>query len=148
MKRYIRASKEANFNVKLASKPWSQEEEARTDECSNKLREIMEDYGYDNIDEESDTVEYYNCYFPGIKSTDVTICKCRLAKKIYSQRGETTQPIPRTTYYTVDDDGWIIDENVVGYATLADARHAAMIYIQEELDKLEKKYGKPDRDTV
>ena len=37
--------------------------------------------------------------------------------------------IPNTTYYSVSDDGMIIEENVIGYATLSDARHAAMIYL-------------------
>ena len=37
--------------------------------------------------------------------------------------------IPNTTYYVVADDGMVIDENVLGYGTLKDARHAAMIYL-------------------
>lgn len=138
MKRYIKSSKEITYNKKLGTTPWSAEEEARTQECSKRIYDMREDLGWDDTDEDGDAVEVYTFDLPNRKETEVTISKCYLQKVGHRYNGETYTRIPYTTFYTVDDYGMIIDENVVGYATLADARHAAMLYIADEIRKYSK----------
>lgn len=135
MKRYIKSAKELAYNNKLGTTPWSADEEARTQECSKRIYDMREDLGWDDTEEDGDAVEVYTFDIPSRKQTDVTISKSYLEKVSYDRNGEKYTRIPNTTFYTVDDYGMIIDENVIGYATLPDARHAAMIYIKEEIDK-------------
>ena len=142
MKRYIKAATATKEpNLALGAKPWTRDEQVRTESITRKIIDIRDDLGWEDTDEDGDIVEVYNFYYPGIKNTDVTISKCYLQKVKHTVNGQVKTKIPGTINYQVDDDGWVIDENVVGYATLPDARHAAMIYMKEYTDQLNKKYS-------
>lgn len=141
MKRYIKCTAEAQYDAKLANRPWSPAEDKRTKEHSRKLYDLVNTDGWGEIYEENgiDEVESYNVvsnWGPNKgRQGQVTIYKNNI---VYAgnydendRRVKQGKAIPGTTYYDVAHDGDMIDENIMGYATLNDARHAAMIYIKD-----------------
>ena len=152
MKRCIRASETGTYDVKLASKPFSAAEQKRTDAINDKLKNYLfidGEYGEVYEEEGIDEVEKYEVYNPWKKrDTELTIYKNHL---VYAtnydendRRVKQGKAIPGTIYYDVAEDGDVIDENLIGYATLDDARHAAMIYMKEYLHQEARLHGPID----
>ena len=134
MKRYIKSDTDIEV---LKNKPWTAAEEARTKEISDMINQKLNEGGwceyYDQDGEDYD-VETIEFAVPGRKDTEISISKSWLTYVHSWDENERSVKrggkVPGTTYYSVGDDGEIIDENYLGYKTLADARHAAALYMK------------------
>lgn len=142
MKRYIKS--ETSIDV-LKNKPWTAAEDARTKEVSEMINSKLNEGGwceyYDQDSEDSD-VEVIEFSIPGRRDSEITITKSWLTY-VHSwdeneNRVKRGGKVPGTVYYSVGDDGDIIDENYLGYKTLADARHAAALYMKSIEDTFSK----------
>ncbi len=121
-------------------KEWSKAEEKRTRETSeyiNKMHRAGD--GWDEIYEENfveniETFTYYDAW-RGVEH-EVTIAKSNFTY-VHSW-DENDNPVKRgkavtgSTFYTVDEDGDYISDDALGYKTLADARHAARLFMDRE----------------
>lgn len=114
-------------------KPWSKAEQKRTEEISKKIHQLYnagesfaEYYDTDGEDVYTQTLSKEEYGFRD--GTEATITKEWF---IYAQnwdendrRVKKGKRVTDSTFYTVGIDGEILDENVLGYKTFADAKHA------------------------
>lgn len=146
------------YDDTLANKPWTNAEKKRTEDISQQLFNKCYRTGDDNEFYEEDTVaEVEKLEFPQVtnfKESEITIHSNQLIytkswdeNDRYVKKGGRVQG---TTYYTVADNGDVIDENYMGYKTKEDARHAAMIYIRDKygLGKPEPKQETPQSVSI
>lgn len=138
MKRVIIASAEI--------KPWSASEEKRSRAISDKINSMLfagdEFEEFYETDGDDNPVATFNLSIPGRADTEISIYREYL---VYAQnwdendiRVKQGKRVPGTTYFSVADNGDVIDENFVGYATKEDAIHAAEIYMDELRRRFEK----------
>ena len=124
-------------------KPWSSVEEKRTKEISEliyRLEKLVDEYGVEYYTQGiGECVKSYDLIIPGRRRTEICIYKGHL---VYAKNWDENDKrvkcgarVKGTTYYEVVDDGNVIDETYIGYKTLADAEHAAEIYMQYEIQK-------------
>ena len=129
-------------------KPWSKSEQRRTEETSkmiDKYLRINEDNGYEIYEQDSE--EVYNLELPmseyGLRD-GLPVWIYKEWFKYAQSRDENYNRVTKgkkvtgTTSYGVSIDGDILDENVLGYKTYADAKHALDLYL-DALKKAEQK---------
>lgn len=124
-------------------KDWSEAEQKRTDETGKMVNKYLyaggeygEYYEQDGEDVYTDEIgEEYGAR----EGTEVVISKEWF---IYNRnwdendnRVKKGKKVPGTIYYTVSINGEVLDENVGGYKTLADAKHA----LELELDYIKQR---------
>ena len=114
--------------VKVKLKPWSTAEQKRAEEVSSRVYEYLSkpefyDTTYDTVYETEIGSDY------GVR--EGTEAKIYREQVVYAQnwdendsRVKKGKAIPRTVHYTVGINGEILDENLVGYMTYDDAKHA------------------------
>ena len=115
--------------VRVKLKPWSTAEKKRAEEISKIVADYINDYPeyYETVAEEVYSKELGPEY--GVRDgVDATIYREQV---VYSQnwdehdnRVKKGARIPGTVYYGVGIYGEILDENVIGYKTFDDAKHA------------------------
>lgn len=121
-------------------KEWSKAEEKRTKEISDYIYEKQnvgdewQEYYEVNGIEDIETFTYFD-EWRGVEH-EVTITKNNLTyARSWDENDNSVKKgkaVTGSIFYTVDEDGDYIDENVIGYKTLADARHAARLYMDRE----------------
>lgn len=124
-------------------KPWSEAEEKRTQETSQMVIDY-ENAGdgewreYYDTDYEEVFTQTLPCNEYGIRARDNYV-EATIAKEWFfynrnydenENRVKKGKKVTGSTFYTVAIDGDMLDENVAGYKTLADAKHA----LELELD--------------
>ena len=114
-------------------KEWSAAEQKRTDETSKMVDRYLNAGGewgeyYDTVGEEVFSQELSNAEYGLRDGIEATITKEYF---IYNhnydendKRVKMGKKVTGSTYYTVGIDGEVLDENVGGYKTYADAKHA------------------------
>lgn len=142
-----RNSKEFSYSRSSDIKEWSTAEENRTKETTK----MVDSYLY--AGDSGEFMEYYDTVgddvytqrlgeeFGTRESTEATIMKEQFT---YAQnwdendnRVKKGKKISGTIYYTVAIDGETLNENVAGYKTLADAKHALAL----ELDYMKQRHA-------
>jgi len=122
-------------------KPWSKAEEKRSQEISKLVNEKLRtgEWGEYYDTDDGETVETIDFEIPGRRTAEIRIGKNTV---IYAanydeneHRVKKGKSVKGTTHYTVSEDGETIDDSYLGYKTLADAKHAAQIYMEEERRK-------------
>ena len=117
-------------------KPWSKAEEKRSQDISKLIDEKLRTGGWGEYYETDggETVEEFDFEIPGGRTTEIRIGKNTI---VYAgnfdendHRVKKGKSVKGTTHYTVSDDGETIDDSYMGYKTLADARHAAKLYME------------------
>lgn len=117
-------------------KEWSKAEHKRTKEISDFIYDHLYSGGeyckeYDEEATEDDVKTYTFPVNNHFKQTTVSISKCHLITVPENKH------VAGSNYYSVADDGDVIDENYIGYKTFKDAEHAAQIYISDRLKQVE-----------
>ncbi len=117
-------------------KEWSKTEHKRSKEISDFIYNHLYSSGEycKEYDEEAieDDVKTYT--FPAndhFKQTTISISRCHLVTVPEGKH------VTASNYYSIGDDGDVIDENYIGYKTFKDAEHAAQIYISDKLKQIE-----------
>ena len=124
--------------VKTKLKPWSSSEQRRAEEISNLVWPYLRN---DQFYETTYTVVYQaeiGEEYGVREGTEVVIAREQV---VYAQnwdendnRVKKGKAIPGTVHYTVGIYGEILDENLIGYKTFEDAKHA----LDLELDRMKK----------
>lgn len=124
--------------VKVKLKPWSSAEQRRAEKISSEVYDylINPDF-YDTVSEEVYNKEIGEEY--GVREgTEATIDRVQVIhSSSYDQndnRVKKGKPIPGTVHYVAAIYGEILDENLIGYKTFDDAKHA----LDLELDRMKK----------
>ena len=117
-------------------KEFSKAEIQRTKEISDFVYDYLNCTGnwaekYDEDVIEDDILTYTFPENSHFKQTTLSISKCH---RVTVPGGKH---VAGSTYYTIGDDGDIIDENYIGYKTRKDAMHAALIYISGKLRSID-----------
>lgn len=116
------------------TRPWSAAEQKRAQEISDMLLSYLrKDDIYDTESEEVYSRELGSDY--GVREgTEVAIDKSHVVyAKSYDEDGNRVKrgaKVPGTVHYTVGIGGEILDENVIGYKTLEDAKHALFLELE------------------
>ena len=127
--------------VKIKLKPWSAAEQLRAQQISEKVYPYLVSQFYDTTFSEVYTDEIGEEY--GVREgTEVEILREQV---IYAQNWDESDNrvkkgavIPGTVHYTVGINGEVLDENLIGYKTFDDAKHA----LDLELDRMKKEANK------
>lgn len=113
--------------VKVKLKPWSFTEQKRAEQVSEKIYPYLNSEFYDTTYREMYSTEIGADY--GVR--EGTECVVFREQVIYAQNWDESDnrvkkgaAVPGTVYYTVSINGEILDENIIGYKTYEDAKHA------------------------
>ena len=113
--------------VRVKLKPWSSIEQKRAEQVSEKIYPYLNSEFYDTTYREMYSTEIGEDY--GVR--EGTECVVFREQVIYAQNWDESDnrvkkgaSVPGTVYYTVSINGEILDENIIGYKTYEDAKHA------------------------
>lgn len=128
-------------DVKKKVKPWSTAEQKRAEQISSVVADYLSkgpEWGYYY---DTDGQEVYSVPLGGYGYRDDKEATITRMYVIHAQnwdendrRVKKGSQVPGTVHYSVGLDGEILDENVIGYKTFEDAKHA----LELELDRLKK----------
>lgn len=121
-------------------KDWSKAEEKRSEETSQMIDKYhraggeWDEYYEENFVEEIETITYYDEWRG--REHEISISKMNFTYvhnwDENDNRVKRGKAVTGSTFYSVGEDGDSIDDSVLGYKTLADARHAVELYMDRE----------------